>query len=250
MRSKTFLQLHERSQSEDLSAILRLDPSVRLNLDSTIFGEERLREDLDLLVQNQNLGLRLTYDRRELLDQRFGGGSDERLTEEWSARLDVRFRERWSTRFDVGQEDRSRGGTALTDPLVAGYDVRDRFLAATLRYRLTAARRIALTGKVTRRKDDSRALQQDVSELLPEVGGDFLYARWTWQGRVARVVESAPPGVIRPFFFEIPGTGRSTALSVQWALGSAFTLTMRYSLRDDPRRDLRQDLSVETRARF
>lgn len=250
LNSKTFVQINERSSSDDVRRVLWLDPSIRMDEATTIFGEERLREDLDLFRQLQNVGLRLTYDRRELFDQRFGSGSDIRDNDRRIARLDLRFQERWSVQIEGGQELRTRGGSGVTEPELGAYDVRDRFAATTLRFRATAARRAALTGRFTRREARDRSLTQEVAEIVPELGGDFLFARWTWQGRVAHVQEQAPVGTVRPYFFEQPGTGRSTALSVQWAVGSAFTLGVRYSLRDEPRRQLRQDLSVETRARF
>jgi len=72
----------------------------------------------------------------------------------------------------------------------------------------------------------------------------------TVQARLAQVEESSDPNVTRPFFFERPGTQRSASIRVQWGGSGNLSVSFRFSVRDEPDRPLRQDLGVETRARF
>jgi hypothetical protein len=248
--SRTLFTVRERSRSDDIGSVLRLAPSVVRDGELTLFGEERIREDLDLLRSNRRLDLRLSIDRRELLDQRFSQGPERsrRLTR--NARLESQLAGAASVRVEIGDDARDRERDSTGNPLQVTYRVRDRFVAGTLRYRSSGRGRAAVALRVTRRDEELNGIEQDIAELLPSFTTEFFRGRWTVEARYARIQEKEVGAVTRPLFFELAGTSRSSSVGTQWELGSAFTVGLRYSLRDEAQRALRQDLSLETRARF
>jgi len=248
--SKTLVQIRERNRGEDVGAILRLEPGVRLDDARTVFGEERVRQELLLLRDLRRLDLRLTHDTRRSLDQRFAGGAERSRRRTRLARLEAQASRGWVWRVEAGDEDRDRRAPSTANPLLASYEVRDRFGAVTLRAQPTPRTRVAVETRYTDRREDATDLRQGILETKPSVTTELGGGRWTLDLRWARVEETAGPDPVRPFFFERPGDTRSAALASQWTLGSNFTVLVRYQLRDEPERDLRQDLSMETRARF
>lgn len=248
--SKTLLQIRERNRGEDVGAILRLDPGSRLDNELTVFGEERIRQELLLLRDVRRLDLRLTHDTRRTLDQRFAGGAERGRRRTRTARLEAQLSRGWVARVELGDEDRDRSAPSTANPLLASYGVVDRFVAGTARAQPTARTRLSWETRYTDRREETQGLEQDILEAKPSVTTELGGGRWTLDLRWARVRETAGADPVRPFFFERPGDTRSAALASQWTLGANFTVLVRYQLRDEPERDLRQDLSLETRARF
>ena len=77
-----------------------------------------------------------------------------------------------------------------------------------------------------------------------------LGARWSALARYAQISEDVTGAPLRPYFFEAPGTSRSAGLQAQWGATGLISFNLRYQITDEPGRALRQDLGVETRARF
>lgn len=250
VRSASQFEIHERSKSDELGDLLLLKPALLRAEETTLFGEQRVRQEFDLLRDLQRFDLRLSYDRSDQLDQRYLGGVDRRRREREALRLDSRIRQAWSLRWRAEQETRVREGDALSVGSFASYDVRDRVGAIALHYRSSGRQSASVEFSVSRRDENRQELRQDIFAVAPELSTELVRARWNFQARWARIKENESGLPIRPFFFETPGDARSVAVSIQWALGQAFSLGVRYSLRDEAQRELRQDLSVQTRARF
>ena len=62
------MQVTEKSRTEDVGALLRLDPAVLRQEESTLFGQRRVREELHLLRDRRGANLRLAYDVTDVLD--------------------------------------------------------------------------------------------------------------------------------------------------------------------------------------
>ncbi len=244
------VQVRERSRSDDAGAVLRLSPGELRNPATTIFGERRLREELVLLRGLSRFDLRLTYDRLDVLDQQFREGPETSKRDQRRVRLETVLTRGFSLRLEAAREFRTRDGVASNNPLLQSFRVEDQTADATLRYRPTARSRLALQVRWTDRVEEVGGIDQRVAELIPSVTSDFLRGRWTVETRLVDVNETKPAASVRPFFFERPGTGRGALVSAQWGVGGSVTVTARYQLRDEPERDVRQNLSLETRARF
>jgi hypothetical protein len=100
------------------------------------------------------------------------------------------------------------------------------------------------------REESREAFTQDIWSIEPIASANALGARWSVLARLARITEEAAGDPVRPYFFEAPGTSRSAALQAQWGATGLLTFNVRYQVTDEPGRKLRQDLGVETRARF
>lgn len=248
--SETLLQVRERSRTDDVGGLLRLDPDLLRQSDTTLFGQQRLREDLRLLRRRRGIDLRLVYDSTDVLDQRFTQGPEETRRRQALSRLDVEVAPGWTVGAEASDEIRSRVSTSDLNPQLRSYDVADRSGAVTLRFRPSPRQRLALELRWTDRDETRQDIQQRLLELRPAVGTDWWGASWTLDARWVEVTEEAPPDPQRPFFFERPGTGRSAGLRVQWGASGGLSVALRYQVRDEPQRELRHDLGLETRARF
>lgn len=247
--SSTLLSIQERSTASDVGDVLRLRPWVLRQPGTTLLGEERLREELVLLRGLRGSELRLTFDRTLRLDQRYANAPEASRRRLRGARLESELARGWSLRVEAQDELRERETGDPSNPLLRPYDVLDRTAAGALRYRPTARARASLELRATWREDADSDVEQTVLELLPGATADLLRGRWTVELRLAQVEERGVPGA-RPYFFERPGDGKRFSVAAQWGGRGSVTVGVRYQLRDEPERSLRQDMSVETRARF
>ncbi len=250
LESRSLLQIRESSRSSDVGALLRLDPAKLRNPESTLFGQQRIREELHLLRQRRGIDLRLAFDRTDLLDQRFTQGPEESRRQESLAQLDVELGGGWSLGSQLKDEERHRSSTSVLNPQLRSYRVHDRVAASTLRLRTGPRRRYALELRYTLRDEDLESIRQTLIEARPSATTDWFGLNWTLEGRWSELTERAGPLPRRPFFFEAPGTTRSGSLRMQWASARGFSVALRYQLRDEAGRILRHDLGLETRARF
>ena len=243
-------KVSERSRSEDVGGVLRLKPSLLRQPDTTIFGEEHVRGDFVLLRRVRNTELRLTFDQTTQLDRRYTVTPEASVRRERSFRIDRELTRGFNLRLDGGNRQRERTADPNASSFLNSYQVDDLYAGLLLGYRATARTRASLEGRGTRRRDGFSSISQKVLEFVPSVTSDFLRARWTVSYRWAEVNESGGDPLLRPFFFERPGSNQRLATVAQWTLGKSLSLTFRYQLRDEPQRKMVQDLSVETRARF
>lgn len=243
-------QLTERSRTEDIGRLLRLDPGVLRDPDTTVFGEQRIRNELTLLRRVRRFDLRVDHERTEGLDQRFENGPEERRRRTTNARFESELVAGFSVRLDAGAETRTRESTDTTNPLRRSYEVDDLTAATSLRWRRDRSTRLGLEARWTDRSESRTPIEQTILALSPSVTSAVFGVQATVQARLAQVEESSDPNVTRPFFFERPGTQRSASIRVQWGGSGNLSVSFRFSVRDEPDRPLRQDLGVETRARF
>jgi hypothetical protein len=243
------LSVQERSTDARAGDVLLLKPSALRQPGTTIYGEERIREELVLLRGVRNTTVRLTLDRTLQLDQRYVNAPESSRHLLRNARVETELVRGWTLGFDGGDEARVRDSGDPSNPLLRPYDVLDRTAGATLRYRPSPRARASVEARATRRTDDASGVAQTVLEAVPGATADLLRGRWTAELRIANIVESGD-GLLRPYFFERPGSARRLSLSAQWGGRGSITVGIRYQLRDEPERSLRHDLAVETRARF
>jgi hypothetical protein len=227
-----------------------LDSTILRDPDLTVFGEQRLREELVLLRRVRRFDLRLGHERRDALDQRFTQGPERTEQRRNDVRAESELSEQFSLRLDAATESRARASSDAVNPLLRGYEVHDRTAASILRWRPDRGLRVELEGRWTGREERIAALEQDVFAFVPSADASLLGLRWTVQARLAAVQEKNGDDRTRPFFFERPGTQRSFNTFVQWGGAGSFTVGVRYQLRDEPGRPVRHDLGMETRARF
>ncbi len=243
-------KVSERSQSDDVGGVLLLERSLLRQPDTTIFGEEHVRGDFVLLRHVRSTDLRLTFDQTTQLDRRFSATPESSVRRERSFRVDRDLTRGWSLRADGGNRQREKVADPTASSFLNSYQVDDLYAGLLLGYRATARTRTSLEGRGTRRNDGFSGISQTVLEFVPSITTNFLRARWTVDYRWADVRESGGDPLLRPFFFERPGSNQRFSTVAQWMLGKSLSLTVRYQLRDEPQRKILQDLSVETRARF
>lgn len=243
-------QVSERSRTDEVGRLLRLDGGILRDPDTTVFGEQRLREELVLLRRVRRFDLRLGHERRDALDQRFTQGPERTAQRRNDLRAESELTEQFSLRVDAATEARERASSDQVNPLLRGYEVRDRTTAATLRWRPARGLRVELESRWTGREERIAGIEQTVLALAPSSDASLVGLRLTVQARLAAVEETGGDDRTRPFFFERPGTQRSFNTLLQWGGAGSFTVGVRYQLRDEPGRPVRHDLGVETRARF
>lgn len=244
------LSIKEQSRTEDIGGLLLLDPSLLRNPESTVFGEGRLRNDLNLLRNFRRLDLRYSFEIQELLDQRFTEGAEATERKLHEARLEGQFTSSWSGWVQGAREGRARESAATLNPLLQGFRVLDHTAATALRWRRGTRIRVELALRYTLRDEQAEDFRQDIWSVEPSANLNALGARWSALARLARITEDAGGDPVRPYFFEAPGTARSAALQAQWGATGVLSFNLRYQITDEPGRALRQDLGVETRARF
>lgn len=243
-------QVTERSRTDETTRLLLLDPGVLRDPDVTLFGEQRLRNELTLLRRIRRFDLRIDHERRDGLDQRFRNGPEERRNRLTEVRFESEIMAGFALRFEAGTETRERASTDTTNPLRRSYEVEDRTAATAVRWRRDRSTRLELEGRWTDRRESIAGIEQTILAVSPSVTTGLLGLQATVQARLAEVREADAVTVNRPFFFERPGTQRSAAFRLQWGGRGDLSVSLRYSVRDEPDRPLRQDLGVETRARF
>lgn len=243
-------QVTERSRTDDTTRLLLLDPGVLRDPDVTLFGEQRLRNELTLLRRIRRFDLRIDHERRDGLDQRFREGVEERRNRLTEARLESELASGFALRLEVGTETRERSSTDTTNPLRRSYEVEDLSMATALRWRRDRSTRMELEGRWTDRSEAIAEIEQTILAVSPSFTTGLLGLQATVQARFADVREADEVTVNRPFFFERPGTQRSASFRLQWGGRGDLSVSLRYSVRDEPDRPVRQDLGVETRARF
>jgi hypothetical protein len=247
--SSTLFSIQERSTAGDVGDVMLLRPWVLRQPGTTLLGEERLREELVLLRGLRSTELRLTFDRTERLDQRYANAPESSRRQLRAVRLESEVARGWSVRMDAADEQRERETGDPSNPLLRPYDVLDRATGATLRYRPSARARASLELRATWRNDADSGVEQTVLEVIPGATADLLRGHWTVELRLAQIEEQGL-AVARPYFFERPGNAKRLNVAAQWGGRGFVTVGVRYQLRDEPERALRQDLTVETRARF
>lgn len=249
-RSSTRLSLLEQSTTDDVGALLRLDPGQLREPGTTLLGEQQLRQELQLLRDLQAWDLRLELDERLGLDQRFRQGPVSSRRRLRQARLEHELRPGVGLVGTAGDEVREREDPLTTNPLLRGYELRDRFVRGELRWRPTPRQRLSLELGYVDRSEERAPLTQQLLELRPSATTGWGQLRLTASGRLVQVSEEGPPDPVRPFFLERPGTGRSLELGAQWGGKGGLDFSVRYQLRDEAQRPVRHDLAVESRARF
>lgn len=244
------ISLEEQSRSDEIGRLLLLDPSVLRQDESTVYGEARLRNDLTLLRNLRRVDLRYGLELQDLLDQRFVEGPERGDRVAHEVRLDGQFTGRWSGWVQLNREERGRDSGSALNPLLRAFRVRDQGGATALRWRQGTRARVEVAVRFTRRLELEQDFVQNIWSVEPTLNLNALGARWTAQARVARISEEASQDPVRPYFFEAPGTARSAGLQAQWGATGLLSFNLRYQITDEPGRQLRQDLGVETRARF
>jgi hypothetical protein len=248
--SRSLVQIEETSRSREIGALLRLQPSVLRQRDTTLYGRQRLREELHLLRRHQGIDLRLAYDSTDMLDQRFTEGPEETRRRKSLTQLELDLGRGWSLGTQAFEELRQRQSSDVANPELRSYDVLDRVASATLRLRTTSRRRYAAELRATRRRERAIDLGQWLFEVRPSMTTDWFGLNWTVEGRWSELTEEGPDNPRRPFFFERPGATKSASLRLQWASLGGFSVAVRYQILDEAQRVLRHDLGLETRARF
>lgn len=243
-------QVTERSRTDDVGRLLWLDPDVLRDPELTVFGEQRIRNELTLLRTVRRYDLRIDHERADGLDQRFENGPEERSSRRTEARFESELVAGFAVRVDAGTETRRRASTDTTNPLRRSYEVEDLTGATSLRWRRDRSTRLELEARWTDRTEKRTPIDQTILALSPSATTSIFGVQTTLQARLAQVEETAAANVVRPFFFERPGTQRSASIRLQWGGTGNLSVSFRFAVRDEPDRPLRQDLGVETRARF
>jgi hypothetical protein len=242
--------VREQSTTDEIGRLLWLDPSVLRQTDTTVYGERRLRNDLSMLRKLRRLDLRYSFEEQDLLDQRFVEGPQTRDRLLHELRLEGQFSARWTGWVEADFERRAQENSGQINPLLRGFRTEDRSVATALRWRRGTRARAELAVRYTNRREKLEDIQQRIVSFEPSANVHAIGARWTFLARWAEIREDASDDPVRPYYFEAPGTSRSAGVQAQWGGSGLLSFNFRYQITDEAQRELRQDLGVETRARF
>ena len=250
-QSQTRVGVDSRSRTDDVGALLRLDPGQIFNDGNTVLGRVDLGEEITLLRHLRTWDLRWRFDYSEVMDRQYAQGREDRLRREHSATLTWNPNATMSLTFRGGQADDRRDTDAEVNPTQRAYDTLTRNIETEGSWRPVAGSRLALSVEYLTRDDGVSGVAQTESAVKPSLRWRLARA-WSVQSelRLADVQSDEPAGSLRPYFFPTPGTEVETSARVGWDPSRNLTFALVWFGRKPGGRTWQHDLRLESTARF
>ena len=240
-----------RSTTDDISGLLRLDPAVIFDRQTTVLGDAKLSQEWTLLQHLKWIDFRGKFDFQQARDRQFATHPEDRINRSWQASCNLSVSARSSLRLRWQQQDERR----YTSETSAS--VRRSFVALTRRYELgwnvrpKPDLRVGIQAEYLTRIDRISLVRQQEYALRP-TSRQRIGRAWTLQVevRLAEVVSEEPVGVVRPWFFPLPGRNVDSSLRLAWEPTRYLTVAGSWFARKQGDRRWQHDVRIESTARF
>jgi hypothetical protein len=249
--SLALASLGSRSTTDDVKGLLRLDPAVVFDRETTVLADLTYTHEITLLQHLRTWDLRGKFDFRQTRDRQFADSPEDRMRRNWQATATTNLSARSTLRLRWLRNDERR--YSEEDAVSA----RSSFVSLTRRYELgytwnpSTDLRFGLQGEVIDRRDEISRVTQDEYAVRPTVRGRFARV-WTLQGdvRVSDVTSDEPAGALRPYFYAFPGRNLESSLRLAWDPSEFLAVSATWFTRKKEEGRWQHDLRFETTARF
>jgi hypothetical protein len=240
----------EKSRTDDLLGLYTLSPSLLQRNDLTVYGTNRLREELGLFNSSRVFKLRFTYSREDEKDNRSPGASVDVFARDLRARIESAPTDAVAITWE--------GGTGLRERSAAGafeqnYRVTTASGAQTISYRLNPSTKLSLELGVERRSDEVSAAKQTSSMGTPSATAS-IGQRLNVSSFIRFTYTNVESGGAQPLFFLEQGLREDWSLMGQYRFTRNVSFGLNYTGRreKDYRGEVRtvHDFKMESRAYF
>lgn len=249
--SRTDVAVTASSRSDDINALLRLDPEVVFDEDEAVLGQVSLQEEIALLRHWRWIDLRLRYDYSKAVDRQYVNNPENRQRRFLQGTLTLNTTQRTSLRLRTNRTLETRLTPASSLSPQQSYDAVTRLYESEFSLRPSPGNRLALAGEAVQREDAVTQVSQKELALIP-TARLRLHERWTAnaQLRYAEVTSDEPPGVVRPFFFSQPGRNIQATTRLEWDPTRFLTVALFYVGQRQGEGGWQHDVRLESTARF
>lgn len=249
--SLALASVESRSTTEDIGGLLALDPKVLFDPATTVLGDLNYTHELNFLKHVRTVDLRGKFDFRQTLDRQFVGHPEDRIKRSWQANANLNVSRRSAITLLWLRQDERR----YSDESSAS--ARSSFVVLTRRYELgynynpTTNLRLGLQGEFVDRDGQVSGVTQEELALRPNLRSR-IQRSWTLQAelRISDVKSDEPGGVVRPWFFSIPGRNVESSLRLAWDPTEFLAVSASWFTRKKTEGRWQHDLRLETTARF
>ncbi len=251
LATSTHLAVKGRSRAEQIGPLLRFARDALFDPAQTVLGEISLRQEAHLLRERRGTDLRLRLEYDEALDRQFASTPERRLRRHRQAVGTRSLTEYTSLQLRTGVTDEKRDTGVYGLGSNRAHDARTWRHEVEWSARPGLGNRVALAGEVIRRRDAVTTVAQREWALRPSARWR-LERRWsaTAELRWSEVDSDEPPGVLRPFFFAVPGGNREASARAVWDPSQQLTVSLVYFGRRLGDRGWQHDVRLESTARF
>ena len=249
--SLALVNVESRSTTEDVGALLRLDPEVLFDPATVVLGDLNYTQELTFLQHLRTVDLRGKFDYRQTIDRQFADHPEDRTGRGYQATGTVNLSRRSSVKLRWQRQDDRR------DTRESAASARRSYAVLTRRYELGynftphTDLRLGLQGEFITRNDAVSAVMQEELALRPTARTRFRRT-WTLQAevRVSDVQSEEPAGSIRPWFFAFPGRNVESSLRLAWDPTEFLAVSASWFTRKKGEGRWQHDVRLETTARF
>ncbi len=245
-----FFSVSEKSTTDELFRLYRLDPSLLQRDDVTLFGRNSLRQEWNFLKNVKKYNLRFVFSREDEEDNRSEGASASRYRRELRVRAEALSSSIFNISAEAAGEDRE---SRSENPTAQNYDVSTFLFSGSLGYRPRPGARYSFEMAYEKRKDELSVSRQNSFSGKPaaniSLGTDINLAAFFKLTYTSVEVDGG-----QPLFFLQEGVRQDWNLNGNYRLGRNISLGINYNGRRE--KDYREEvktvhaLKVESRAYF
>jgi hypothetical protein len=161
-----FFSVLEKSRTSDLLGLYTLRPSLLQRSDLTVYGIDKLREELGLFNSSKAFKLRFTYSREDEDDDRSAGAAFDAFTRDVAARVESVPVDALAITWEVGMNLRERQAQGA---FAQNFRVNTHSVSQTLDYRLNPSTKLSFELGLEKRSDAVSAAKQTSYIAAPSV---------------------------------------------------------------------------------
>jgi len=239
--SLALVSIGSRSTTEDFGGLLKLNPEVLFDPETTVLGDLSYTHELTFLQHVRTVDLRGKFDFRQ----------EDRINRNWQATANINLSRRSSLNLRWAQRDERRLTQEGAISARGSFETLTRRYETGYNYNPTTNMRLGLQGEFITRSDEVSGVSQEELALRPNVRSRFRRT-WTLQAelRISDVKSEEPPGSLRPWFFSFPGRNVESSLRLAWDPTEFLAVSASWFTRKKSEGRWQHDIRLETTARF
>ncbi len=240
----------ETSRTDDLGGLYLLRPSLLQRDDVTVYGVNKLREEVTLFNSSRIFKLRVTFSREDEEDNRLEGSFTELYFRETRARIESAPWDALAFTWEAGSALRERSATGFSGQ---NYRVGTRSLAQILHYRFNPSTKLSFELGAEDRVDDVSAAEQISYMATPSLTSS-IGERVNVSAFFKVTYTDAKSETGKPLFFLEEGLREDWSAMGQYRISRNISFGLNYTGRREKNYagevKAVHDLKVESRASF
>jgi hypothetical protein len=240
----------ETSRTGDLAGLYLLNPSLLQRDDVTVYGVNKLREEITLFNSSRIFKLRIAYSREDEEDNRLEGSFSESFSRDARVRVESAPWDALAFTWEAGSTLREREATGFSG---LNYRVGTKSLAQILNYRFNPSTKLSFELGVENRLDEASKAEQISYMATPSLSSS-IGERLNVASFFKLTYTDAKSEIGKPLFFLEEGLREDWSLMAQYRVSRNIGFGLNYTGRREKNYagevKTVHDFKVESRAYF